>query len=263
HTFWPQTYCRNHYFNRDSSICCSCTKLEGKNESFVPLDEGRVLCLECLDSAIMDTLQCQPLYIDVQEFYEAMNMKLSQQVPLLIVDRKALNEAKIHGRIGGDEGETRGLTMTEIAEVQTIMERPRGDGSIRRVPIKLTQQAEITAILVIYGLPRLHTGAILAHELMHAWLHLNGYLSLRPEIEEGMCQVMGRIWLEAEIARLSDGSSSGGSPFEKKLGVFFLFQMAASPDPIYGGGFRRCNDAVMRHGLRKTLDVLGRTNDLP
>jgi len=49
--------------------------------------------LECLHTAIMETNECQPLYIDIQEFYEGMNMKVEQQVPLLLVERQALNEA--------------------------------------------------------------------------------------------------------------------------------------------------------------------------
>lgn len=60
---------------------------------FLSLDDGRKLCLECLDSAIMDTNECQPLYLEIQEFYEGLNMKLEQQVPLLLVERQALNEA--------------------------------------------------------------------------------------------------------------------------------------------------------------------------
>lgn len=49
--------------------------------------------MECLDSAIMDTDECQPLFIDVQDFYEGLNMKVTQPIPLLLVDRQALNEA--------------------------------------------------------------------------------------------------------------------------------------------------------------------------
>jgi Protein DA1 len=60
---------------------------------YITLDDGRKLCLECLHSAIMDNSECQPLYIDIQEFYEGLNMKVEQQVPLLLVERQALNEA--------------------------------------------------------------------------------------------------------------------------------------------------------------------------
>lgn len=41
----------------------------------------------------MDTNECQPLYLDIQEFYEGLNMRIEQQVPLLLVERQALNEA--------------------------------------------------------------------------------------------------------------------------------------------------------------------------
>ena len=42
----------------------------------------------------MDTSECQPLFLDIQEFYEGLNMKLEQQVLLLLVERQALNEAR-------------------------------------------------------------------------------------------------------------------------------------------------------------------------
>ena len=68
--------------------------LQPRDTRYIALNDGRKLCLECLDSAIMDTSQCQPLYLDIQEFYEGLNMKLEQQVPLLLVERQALNEAR-------------------------------------------------------------------------------------------------------------------------------------------------------------------------
>ena len=56
--------------------------------------------------------------------------------------------------------------------------------------------AQVTAILVLFGLPWLLTGSILAHEVMHAWLHVNGFRGLAPEVEEGLCQLMALLWLE-------------------------------------------------------------------
>lgn len=41
----------------------------------------------------MDTDECQPLFLDILEFYEGLNMRVTQQVPLLLVERQALNEA--------------------------------------------------------------------------------------------------------------------------------------------------------------------------
>lgn len=67
--------------------------LQPRDTQYAALDDGRKLCLECLDSAIMDTNECQPLYLDIQVFYEGLNMKVEQQVPLLLVERQALNVA--------------------------------------------------------------------------------------------------------------------------------------------------------------------------
>ena len=57
---------------------------------------------------------------------------------------------------------------------------------------------QVTAILVLYGFPYLLTGAILAHECMHAWLRLRGITRLPLQTEEGLCQLMGLLWLEAQ-----------------------------------------------------------------
>ena len=61
--------------------------------TYVTLDDARQLCLECLESSIMDNGECQPLFLDIQEFYEGLNMKITQQVPLLLVEWQGLNEA--------------------------------------------------------------------------------------------------------------------------------------------------------------------------
>jgi hypothetical protein len=55
---------------------------------------------------------------------------------------------------------------------------------------------QVTAVLVLYGLPWLLTGSILAHELMHAWLRLSGVRQLSLDVEEGLCQLMAMLWLE-------------------------------------------------------------------
>lgn len=67
--------------------------MQPRDTRYLLLDDGRKLCLECLDSFIMDTHECQPLYLEIQEFYEGLLMKVEQQIPLLLVERQALNEA--------------------------------------------------------------------------------------------------------------------------------------------------------------------------
>ncbi|KAF7831023.1 protein DA1-related 2 isoform X1 [Senna tora] len=288
HPFWSQKYCPSHEYD-NTARCCSCERLESWNEKYYSLGDGRSLCLECMESAIMDTGDCQPLYHAIRDYYEGMNMRIDQQIPMLLVERQALNEAIVGEKNGYHHlPETRGLCLSEEQTVTSVHRRPRIGGhrliGMRTQPQKLTRKCEVTAILVLYGLPsfnnfagyRLLTGAILAHELMHGWLRLKGYRNLIPEVEEGICQVLSYMWLESEVmpgfrnmpstsASSSFSSSKKGakSHVENKLGEFFMNQIANDSSPAYGGGFRAANEAVNKYGLRCTLEHIRLTGSFP
>ena len=51
----------------------------------------------------------------------------------------------------------------------------------------------------MYGLPRLLSGSILAHECMHAWLVLNYIDCCGKVLNEGMSQLMALMWVEAQV----------------------------------------------------------------
>ncbi|KAL8487929.1 hypothetical protein ACS0TY_024282 [Phlomoides rotata] len=184
HPFWSQKYCPRHEHD-GTPRCCSCERMESWDAKYATLNDGRNLCLECLDSAIMDTNECQPLFLEIQKFFKELNMKITQQVPLLLVEKQALNRAMGGERHGHHHmPETRGICLSEEQTVSTIYRRPKiGVGnkviSMKTEPYKLTRHCEVTAILILYGLPRLLTGTILAHEMMHAWLRLNGIQLLK------------------------------------------------------------------------------------
>ncbi|KAF9674677.1 hypothetical protein SADUNF_Sadunf10G0151800 [Salix dunnii] len=290
HPFWSQKYCPSHEHD-NTARCCSCERLESWDARYYSLEDGRRLCLECMESAIMDTGDCQPLYHAIRDYYEGMIMKLDQQIPMLLVQRQALNEAIVGEKNGYHHmPETRGLCLSEEQTVASIQKRPKFGGhrliGMRTEPRKLTRKCEVSAILVLYGLPRLLTGAILAHELMHGWLRLKGYRNLNPEVEEGICQVLSYLWLESELpgskgmpstststsAASSSSSSSassssskkgGKSHVEKKLGEFFMHQIAHDATPAYGEGFRAANAAVSKYGLRPTLEHIRLTGNFP
>ncbi|KAM1406678.1 hypothetical protein ACFXTH_001326 [Malus domestica] len=287
HPFWSQKYCPAHEHD-NTARCCSCERLESWDARYVSLGDGRSLCYECMESAIMDTGDCQPLYHSIRDYYEGMYMRLEQEIPMLLVERQALNEAIVGEKSGLHHmPETRGLCLSEEQTVTSILRRPRIGGyqfiGMRTQPQKLKRSCEVTAILVLYGLPRLLTGAILAHELMHGWLRLNGYRNLNPEVEEGICQVLSYMWLESEVmprfksmpssSTFSPAASSssftfsskkgGKSEVEHKLGEFFKHQIAHDSSPAYGGGFRAANAAVNKYGLRRTLDHIHHTGNFP
>lgn len=280
HPFWSQKYCPAHESD-NTTRCCSCERLKPRSAEYVALGDGRSLCLECLETAIMDTGECQPLYHAIRDYYEGMNMRLDQQIPMLLVERQALNEAVVGEKHGlHNMAETRGLCLSEEQTIPSINKRLTFGGQrfvgMRTQPLKLTRTCDVTAILVLYGLPRLLTGSILAHELMHAWMRLNGFPDLRPEVEEGISQVMAYMWLETEVMpevgsmpRASSSSSSSSSSkkcqkpeVEKRLGKFFMEQIAKDTS-VYGAGFRAAYAAVNKHGLRSTLNHIRYTGTFP
>ncbi|GMH30579.1 hypothetical protein Nepgr_032422 [Nepenthes gracilis] len=284
--FWSQKYCPKHEHDK-TARCCSCERLESRNARYIPLGDGRSSCSECMEFAIMDTADCQPLYQAVRDYYESKNMGLDQRIPVLLVETQALNEA-IAGEKNGSHHmpETRGLCLSEEQTVISVLRRPSFGGHLFRMrtqPQRLARICEVTAILILFGLPRLLTGAILAHELMHAWLRLKGFRNLKPEVEEGICQVLSYMWLESEMKRdfrsipsisthsFSSSSSLSSSDFrsgrksevEKKLGEFFLHQITTDSSQAYGGGFRVANAAVSKYGLSYTLDHIRSTGSFP
>ncbi|KAJ3682690.1 hypothetical protein LUZ60_012917 [Juncus effusus] len=287
HPFWGQKYCPSHEHD-NTPRCCSCERMESRNTKYISLGDRRSLCLECLDSAIMDTGDCQSLYHSIRDYYEGMNMRIDQQIPMLLVERQALNDA-MEGEKDGTHHmpETRGLCLSEEQTVNSILRRPRIGGNrivdVRTFSNKLVRdrKCEVTAILVLYGLPRLLTGSILAHELMHGWLRLKGYRNLSPEVEEGICQVLSYLWLESEIPDLKNmpSSSSSSAPsssyvsssskkgrtseMEKKLGEFFKHQIQHDTSSAYGDGFRSAYAAVNKYGLRRVLDHIRYTGKFP
>ncbi|CAJ2643931.1 protein DA1-related 2-like isoform X2 [Trifolium pratense] len=176
HPYWNQKYCPSHEYD-NTARCCSCERLESRGERYFRLDDGRILCFECMESAITDTGECQPLYHAIRDYYEGMNMRIDQQIPMLLVGREALNEAIVGEKNGFHHlPETRGLCLSEEQTVTSVHRWSKIGGhrliGMRSQPQKLIRKCEVTAILVLYGLPRLLTGAILAHELMHGWLRL-------------------------------------------------------------------------------------------
>ncbi|DBA71203.1 TPA: hypothetical protein ACH3X2_011599 [Trebouxia sp. C0005] len=202
-SFWKDKTCPKH--QDDGTVqCCSCSRRCPQGEQWVEELDGRIVCLDCLSTIVRDTADAQPLYNQILGFYQRMGMALPEKPPLMMVESSALNDAEEReGRSGGGHSHgpvfhTRGLTLTvEYSAIQQVVTR---DGRRFTQPVDLSDRDrfEVTAILVLYGLPWLLTGTILAHECMHAWLRLRGITRLPLQTEEGLCQLMGLLWLESQ-----------------------------------------------------------------
>lgn len=266
HPFWDQKYCPSH--ERDGRRrCCSCDRIETVDEQYISLGDGRKVCSECLETNVMDTRDCQPLYRDILKFYKKLGYPIEQEIPMLLVKREALNNAREAEKDEHTHApETRGLCLSEEQTITTVFgtspDEYGGYPHHETENRKLTRHCEVTAILVLFGLPRLLTGSILAHELMHAWIRLDGkFPNLENDIEEGLCQTIAHIWLMEELDKLKK-KSSGATAATKRLGEFFKHQIETDSSPIYGDGFRAVAASVKANGLRRTIDHLRDTGRL-
>jgi hypothetical protein len=177
---------------------------EAGNE-WVRLDDGRWLCLACVGTVVMDSRDAAPLYRNVLAFYTRMGMPFPETVPLHVVDgssmRECLREEGNNHVPHTGVGEMRGLCISHEHVIRTVSRTPgRGGlavGFHERV-IKETVSQSVSAILVLYGLPALLTGTIIAHECMHAFLRFSRCRKLTPAVEEGLCQLMALLWLKGE-----------------------------------------------------------------
>ncbi|KAL2521038.1 Protein DA1 [Forsythia ovata] len=103
--------------------CVSCDRLtENVEAKYVEFDDGRKHCMECMESAIMDYNEFQPVYLDVQEFYEGLDMKIEQEIPITLVNQKSMYES-----LYGEEHEhhvkdgiIRGLCLSEEQNVNWV-----------------------------------------------------------------------------------------------------------------------------------------------
>nr|GME13752.1 protein DA1-related 1-like [Ipomoea batatas]GME21306.1 protein DA1-related 1-like [Ipomoea batatas] len=160
---WGQSYCQKHAFD-GTPTCSACSRFKMRNVEFFSLNDGRMLCPDCHSTAVIDPESFKSIVSEVHNFYAALNMHIRKDIPVHLVDL---------------------FEMNKLAPHQTGME------------IEVRHHCTVTGMTVLYGLPRLLTGRILAHEFMHTWMRLQGYNNaIGTWVEEGMCEVMAYVWLD-------------------------------------------------------------------
>ncbi|KAK4789677.1 hypothetical protein SAY86_016981 [Trapa natans] len=274
---WGQTYCSKHRLD-GTPFCYTCGRLEPHGEKYSLLRDGRSICWDCKNSAITNISECQHLIEEMRGFYERLDMKLYEQFPIELVGLEEMN------RDESGKSNTVGLTChQELPLWATISIPVFGPGNelikITTEPHKLVSYREVVKVQVLSHTPRLFTGVNLAHEMLHAWIHLDGsYLWIRGQVNElgylgsesdkvheGLCVVVAHMWLESEIDAMSRNEQS--SPleldFERKLRRYLMWRIEKNPHPIYGGGFRMVQPAVIKYGLKGTLDYMRMTGGFP
>ena len=308
HPYWGTPYCPGHDVD-GTRRCDGCDRLEarggrgaagvggntgegGGGGEFAELEDGRVLCLECASTAVMnEELDAPRLYDDVCEFLARQGMPLlPQRPPLHLVAQVALNDAdNKEGWHRGRTARTRGLCLFEEHTMHTVERTPEWGGFGGLIPVGFSERVVgsragptvVKAVVILYGLPAVAAGAVLAHECTHAYIRLaGGYPRLEPKVEEGLCQLIALLWVENAalhgVARFKNpegrkgavGGPSGRSDGWEETNLAAMAgyvgnQIRTDPSEVYGDGLRAALKAYQRHGLEAVFRHVRATGQLP
>ena len=141
------------------------------------------------------------------------------------------------------------------------------DASAAWAELPLLGGVAVRKLVMLKGLPRLHSGKMLAHELTHVWIH-RGFRSLAPlppRVEEGLCELVAYLWLVERAARLERGRGEGDQACDadRRVALWRIAQTERNPDALYGGGLRACLASAQGRPLHAVLEHVRRHKRLP
>ncbi|CAL9023287.1 unnamed protein product [Prunus brigantina] len=272
--FWGQRCCVEHY--KDGTLRCStCHRLKQPEIKYVDLGHGRNLCSDCYSITIADPKECEKhIFENVRRFYTGLNLNLDEDIPISLVDKDEMSRVRrrnyeMHRGIIG--------LATSIWDFKPIVTINRCTKYEDRIEVekkanKLTMAESFAALfgsnkdnklLLLFARPDVLMGMTLAHEMMHAWLRLQGLIGDRkPErlVEEGICQVMSHMYGKWFCSRgfkyLSYNKTDEQLQFTKDLNKYYANLKKIDSDEAYREGFKQAMHAVKENGLKKILDCI-------
>jgi hypothetical protein len=141
------------------------------------------------------------------------------------------------------------MTVLRRSYSNKSQQRPYGLTQVRETTIfGVAASRQVTAILALNNLPEVHLGMILAHEAMHAWLFLNSFPHCTARVEEGLCELIGALWLEKQSETLAE---------------HLLKTIGENRSRTYGSGYRAARKAYNKMGLQKLLLYVRQNQKLP
>jgi Protein DA1 len=205
--------------------CVLCARPRSENSSGWLRFTGEALrCPTCVQQAVETQEQARAHIPLVRRDMARIGIELSTRVAVRLRDPGSL-------------GFRTGANGIDVRLGVTRSERWIGSGS-----------SVVMGIEIARGLTEVHFGAVLAHELGHAWLIQRGAGDLEPVLAEGTCELFAGAWLKQRSGSLARALRES---------------MRTNPDPVYGTGYRLVRDAVLRHGIALVLDSICRRRRLP
>jgi hypothetical protein len=164
---------------------------------------------------------------------------------------------------------TRGVTLTQEVILQPVARAATSAAALWGLgapeALRRRRGCRVTCIALLSSLPRLLSGAVLAHEACHAYLRLcDAYPHpLAPRVEEGLCQLLALLWLERHARTMS---SSGDAEADARMlahAAQAAHAIRSDASETYGGGVRDALQAYQRCGLHALLLAVQRTGRVP
>ena len=207
--------------------CDNCNRLICKSITGggVRYNDGREICNICFKKAVKNLSEYNSALVRVASTLRQFGLNIETgNISLKNVDRSELK------RIAGSSysNSMRGYCDTKI---KTLKEGNRESRTTSHI------------IYILDKIPIDNIESILAHELMHVWIHQQTEIEHSSELEEGSCNYISYLYLKRK-------NNLNAEPLIK--------QLLSDPDPAYGDGFRKIKSLYEGKPLNSLLAFLKR-----
>ncbi|MCF7949988.1 MAG: protein DA1 [Spirochaetia bacterium] len=223
--YWGNNYHSTH--EQTHPACHYCGRLISKHSTGggSRYSDGRMICALCRDRAIENKESGLAVLNEAHDLLEKHGILLRPFRPKFsLLDRQTLGK---YSKSGNELGFTHATRRT--------------DSSGRILDLKIQ-------VFILHGLPYEAFLATAAHELMHAWIHLNGRQDAARWFKEGSCNMAAYLALRSKRTLEAD---------------YQIEQMRRQTDRVYGRGFRKVLRFAQRRGTGAWLKSVRTAKRLP
>src|SRR6056297_2783722 len=223
--FWGNNYHAAHEQTHPACYYCGRLISQKSTGGGSRYSDGRSICRICLDKAVRTKEEGRSILQEAHDLLEPHGIILRPFHPKFsLLDRQTLRKYS-------SSGKEQGFTRAER----------RSDNSGRVLDLKIQ-------VFVLEGLPYEAFLATAAHELMHAWIHLNGRGDAARWFKEGSCNMATYLVLRSKRSYEAE---------------YQIEQMRRQPDRVYGKGFRKVLRYAQRRGTGAWLKAVRTGKRLP
>ena len=203
---------------QEGVFCHSCSRIisQGVTQGGYIYSDGRHLCSLCRLTAVNDDSVIQAAYLSVISQFEKVGIiHIPTDIPINLVELQKLNQKA---------GKLSHIKLKGFTRIDPVFN-------------KISQPDNSFQIFILFGLPRIEFESVLAHELLHIWLHQN-QIKLSLETEEGFCN-LGRYLIYQND--------------HTQFATIHLQAMENDPDPIYGLEYRKMKTKLKQKGWKNLI----------